>query len=61
MIHEINQSWIEKTSTEVLKSSMFGKMLFPFMSWPVKFWAKRLNVSWLLATEDIKMYLAFWS
>jgi hypothetical protein len=32
MIHEINESWIEKTSTEVLKSSGFGKtqLHFPF-------------------------------
>jgi hypothetical protein len=31
MIHEINQSWIEKTSTAVLKSSGFGKTPLHFM------------------------------
>jgi hypothetical protein len=32
----VNKPWIEKTSTEDLKNSEFGKMLFPFMSWLVK-------------------------
>jgi len=34
-VHGINKPWIEKTSTEDLKNSEFGKMLFPFMSWPI--------------------------
>jgi len=33
----VNKPWIEKTSTQDLKNSEFGKMLFAFMSWPVKF------------------------
>jgi hypothetical protein len=37
MNHEISQSWIEKTSTEVLKNSGFGKMPQHFMSWPVRY------------------------
>jgi hypothetical protein len=37
MMHEINLSWIEKTSTEVLKSSGFGKTPLPFMFWPVRY------------------------
>ena len=36
-VHGINKPWIEKTSTEDLKNSEFGKILFPFMSWPVKY------------------------
>jgi hypothetical protein len=31
-VHGINKAWIEKTSTEGLKNSEFGKMLFVFMS-----------------------------
>ena len=30
-----NLSWIEKISTEVLKSSVFRKTPLPFMFWPV--------------------------
>ena len=37
MIHEINPSWIEKISTEVLKSSGSGKTPVPFMFWPVRY------------------------
>jgi len=36
-IHEISKPWIEKTSTEGLKSLGFGKTLSPFTSWPVKY------------------------
>ena len=36
-VHGINKPWIEKTSTEDLNNSEFGKMLSPFMSWPVKY------------------------
>jgi hypothetical protein len=42
-VHGINKPWIEKTSTEDLKNSEFGKMLFAFMFWPVKIDPKSLD------------------
>jgi len=36
-VHRMNNPWIEKISTEDLKNSGFDKMLFPFISWPVKY------------------------
>jgi hypothetical protein len=44
MIHEINQSWIEKISIAVLKSSGFGKTRLPFMFWPE---GQRLPCLWI--------------
>ncbi len=40
MVHGINKPWTVKTSTEDLKNSELGKMLFAFMSWLVvhPFW-----------------------
>ena len=40
MIHEINQSWIEKTSTEGLKSSEFGKTRLLYTSVAYKIFSK---------------------
>jgi hypothetical protein len=37
MNHEINPSWIEKTSSAVFKSSGFGKTPLPFMFWSVRY------------------------
>ena len=36
VIYEINPSWTEKTSIEILKNSKSGKVPFPFMFCPIK-------------------------
>ena len=54
MPHEINESWIERTSIEGLKSSEYGKTQFPFTSRPKGFlkqyplFASVLNKLWSL-------------
>ncbi len=37
MVYGLNKPWTVKTSTEDLKNSEYGKMLLPFMSWPVRY------------------------
>lgn len=37
VIHEINLSWYEKILIEAIKNSEFGKIRFPFTSWPVNY------------------------
>jgi hypothetical protein len=59
MIYEINPSWIEKTLIEVLKNSGSGKMPFPFMFWPIKYFLNFHSRSRKLLQTASMLLIAF--
>jgi hypothetical protein len=59
MIYEINPSWVEKTSIEVLKNSGSGKMPFPFMFWPIKYSPNFHSSSRKLLPTASMLFIAF--
>ncbi len=58
-IHEINQSWIEKTSTEDLQSSGFGKTRLLYTSWPIKYFLNFHSSSRKLLPTASMLLIAF--
>jgi hypothetical protein len=59
VIHEINQSWIEKTSTEDLQSSGFGKTRLFYTSWPIKYFLNFHSSSKKLLPTASMLLIAF--